>query len=182
MEFIELVKKRQSVRSYISKPVPRHIIEKCIESARLAPSACNSQPWKFIVIDDLSLKNKIYSKACSGIYRVTARFVDEAPVLIVVIREKSNYAAKVGSFFRNIQYSLIDSGIACENLILQAAECGVGTCLIGWFNEKAIKDVLMIPEDLDVDLIISMGYPKEDKIRKKTRKTLSQVLSYNKFI
>lgn len=181
MKFIELVKIRQSVRSYIDKPVPRQIIEECLEAARLAPSACNSQPWKFVIIDDLKLKDKIYSETCSGIYNVTARFVNEAPVLVVVIRKKSNPAAKIGSLIRKTQYNLIDSGIACENFILQAAECGVGTCLIGWFNEKAIKKILKIPEGLDVDLIISMGYPKENIIRKKSRKPLSQIMSYNKF-
>ena len=141
MDFLDLVRKRESVRSYSVTPVPRELINKCLEAARLAPSACNSQPWTFIVIDDPETKKKLADTAFSGIYSINA-FAREAPVLVVVITERSAYAAKLGAYFRGMQYNLIDIGIACEHFILQAAEEGIGTCWLGWFNERGVKKVL----------------------------------------
>ncbi len=116
MEFLELVRKRQSIRKYLSKAVPRDILNRCMESARLAPSACNSQPWSFIIVDDEETKNKLAKKAFSGIYSVSS-FAKNAPVLIVVITERSSYVARLGSYFKGTQYNLVDIGIVCEHFI-----------------------------------------------------------------
>ncbi len=102
MNFLELVKKRQSVRNYLSKPVPREIIERCAEAARLAPSACNSQPWKFIVVDEPDKKMRLADAAFSGVYSV-CKFVKRAPVIVVVVTEKMSYAARVGAFLKKVQ-------------------------------------------------------------------------------
>ncbi len=177
MEFLELVRKRQSVRDYSSRPVSREIIDKCLEAARLAPSACNSQPWHFIVLDDEKMKNRFADKAFSGIYAINS-FAKQAPVIIVVVTERSIYAARLGSYFRGTQYNLIDIGISCEHLVLQAAELGVGTCMHGWFNEKAIKRFLGLPRDKKIDILISMGYPKETALRDKKRKELDDIRRY----
>lgn len=174
MKFLELVKKRQSVRKYLPKAVPREILEKCIEAARLAPSACNSQPWSFIVIEEEKLKNKLAEEAFSGIY-FTNSFAKKSPVLIVIVSEQSNYAARLGGYFRGTQYSLIDIGIACEHFILQAAEENLGTCWLGWFNEKAVKKILNIPREKKVPVIISMGYPQTEELRDKIRKPLNEI-------
>ena len=177
MNFLDLVRKRESVRNYSTEPVPRVSIDKCLEAARLAPSACNSQPWSFVVIDDQRMKEKLADKAFSGIYSINA-FVKQAPVIVAVITERSAYAAKLGGYFRGIRYSLIDIGIACEHLILQAAEEGIGTCWLGWFNEKGVKKVLGLPKSKRVDILISMGYPKENTQGDKKRKTLDEVRRY----
>jgi nitroreductase len=178
MPFIDLVRKRRSVRSYSSNPIPREIIDRCLEAARLAPSACNSQPWSFIVIDNPEIKNKLANNAFSGIYGINA-FVKEAPVIIVVITERSTYAARLGSYFRGTRYSLIDIGIGCEHFVLQAAEEGIGTCWIGWFNEKAVKKVLGVPKHKKIDVLMSMGYPKEtDNKKDQKRKTLDEIRRY----
>lgn len=177
MNFLQLVKKRQSTRKYLPKPVGREIIDKCIEAARLAPSACNSQPWKFIVVDNPDKKNELANAAFSGIYSMCT-FVKKAPVIVVVITEKSSYAARVGSFLRNIQYSLIDIGIACEHFVLQAAEEGVGTCMIGWFSEKKVKKSLKLPKSAKIDMVISMGYPAYEETRGKNRKPIEEVREY----
>ena len=177
MNFLELVKKRQSTRKYLPKNVDRTIIDNCVEAARLAPSACNSQPWKFIVVDNPEIKNKLANAAFSGIYSLFT-FAKEAPVIIVVITEKSSYAARVGSLLKNIQYSLIDIGIACEHFVLQAAEEGVGTCMIGWFSEKKVKKVLKLRKSAKVDMLISMGYPESEEIRGKSRKSIDEIREY----
>ena len=178
MNFLELVKKRRSVRQFRSKPVPRQLIDSCLEAARWAPSACNSQPWSFIVIDDGEIRNEIVHKALSGIYKMNA-FVKEAPILIVVLTERSKYIARLGGQLRKVQYSLIDIGIACEHLILRAVELGLGTCWLGWFNEKAIKKILGLRKSQRVDVMIGVGYPKpETRKKEKRRKSLDKLRRY----
>ena len=177
MKFLEIVKKRQSVRNYKQQPVPREIIERCAEAARLAPSACNSQPWKFIIVDKPEKKDELAMAAFSGVYSI-CKFVKRAPVIVVVVTEKMSYAARVGAFLKNIQYSLIDIGIASEHFVLQAAEEGVGTCMIGWFSERRVKKVLGLPKTANVDLLISMGYPETDEQREKIRKSIDEIREY----
>ena len=174
MKFFELVKKRQSVRKYLPKPVPKDVLDRCIQAAQFAPSACNSQPWSFVVVCDEKLKNKLAHKAFSGIYSMNS-FAKNAPVLVVVVTERSRYAARLGGYFRGTQYNLIDIGIACEHLVLQAEEEGLGTCWLGWFNEKAVKETLGIPKKKKVDVMISVGYPETKGIRDKTRRPLSKI-------
>ena len=174
MNFIELVKNRRSTRKYTSKTVPREIIDKCLEAARLAPSSCNSQPWYFIAVDDEEVRSEIVKKSLSGIYSLNS-FVKNAPVIIVVITERSKYASRLGGFFRNIKYSLIDIGIACDHFILQAEELGVGTCWLGWFNEKAVKKILGLPKSTKIDIMISMGYPEKVSEKEKKRKSLDEI-------
>ena len=114
----------------------------------------------------------VAEKAFSGAFAMNA-FAKVAPILVVVIRERSTYFAKLGGAFRGIQFSLLDIGIAVEHFILQAAEEGLGTCWIGWFNEKAVKKVLGIPRHKKIDAVVSLGYPQENTIPDKTRKSLS---------
>jgi nitroreductase len=179
MAFLELVRKRRSTRKYSAKPVPRETLERCLEAARLAPSACNVQPWHFIVVDDAELKNNLAKAAFSGVYSMNS-FAKDAPVLIAVVTERSNYIARLGGYLKGVQYSLIDIGIVCEHLVLQAEEEGVGTCWLGWFNEGAVKKVLGLPKAKKVDIMISMGYPESEELREKTRKHLSEIRRFNR--
>jgi nitroreductase len=106
-------------------------------------------------------------------------FAKSAPVLIVVLTERSKYAAQLGGYFRGIQYSLIDIGIACEHFVLQADEDGLGTCWLGWLNERAVKRVLGLPRSARIDVMISVGYPEPADEREKPRKTLDDMRAYN---
>jgi len=181
MTFLDLVKKRKSVRKYAAKPVPREIISRCIEAARFAPSACNSQPWYFIVVDDEELKKRLARGAFSGIYSMNS-FAGGAATFVVTVRDKSSYFARLAGAFRGVEYNLVDIGIACEHLILQAEEDGVGTCWLGWFNEKAVKKILGIPKNKKVDIIISMGYSDDTAPRDKIRKSMEDIRRFNKEI
>ena len=109
--FIDLVRKRISVRKYTDKEIPAKDLELCLEAARLAPSACNSQPWKFVVVDDKRLKDALCDKAFSGLYSMNT-FARSAPVIIAVVSEKSAFFAKLGGQFRGTSYCLIDIGMA----------------------------------------------------------------------
>ncbi len=177
MIFLDLVKKRQSVRKYAPRPVPRDAIERCLEAARLAPSACNSQLWSFIILDDEKLRDEVAEKAFSGACKMNS-FAKNAQVLVVAVTERSTYFARLGGFFRGTQYNLIDIGIACEHFALQAAEEGIGTCFLGIFNEKAVKKALRIPRGKKVDVIISMGYPAIEQTREKVRKPLGEMRKF----
>lgn len=119
MNFIELVQKRYSCRKFLPLPVEEEKIIQCIEAARLAPSACNAQPWKFVVVNDISLKEKLTEKATSGIYKIS-KFIKQAPVIIVVVADKTTFLSKAGSLIRNTKFYLLDIGISTEHLVLQA--------------------------------------------------------------
>ena len=181
MNFIELVKKRQSVRKYSYKTVEKEKIERCLEAARLAPSASNSQPWKFIVVDEPELKNKVAKETFDKIATFN-KFVVEAPVLIVITLEKQKLITQIGKRIKKKEWELIDIGIASEHFCLQAEEEGLGTCMLGWYNEKPIKKLLNIPDKKSIALIISVGYaPENYKHREKTRKSKADICSYNSY-
>jgi nitroreductase len=180
MDFLELVKKRQSVRKYLDKPIPREIIEYCLEAARLAPSACNAQPWTFVVVDGQKAKRRFVDKVFLGEYSEND-FVKKAAVIIVVVSEQSDFLSAVGQYFKDARDYLIDIGIACEHLVLAATEKGLGACWIGWFDQKSAKEILGIPEDKKIDVMISLGYPKDDTAREKVRKKIDKVRKFDKY-
>lgn len=177
MGVLELSKIRQSCRSFSSKPVPKEIIENCLEAARLAPSACNSQPWKFIVVSSSELRNKVAEAAFSGKYSMNA-FAKKAPVIVLVARDRDKLIPAVGGVFMGTNFSLVDIGVAAEHLVLAAAEQGIGTCYLGIFDEKKIKKVLGLPGSLKIELVIPMGYPESETIRVKSRKPLNDIASF----
>jgi len=180
MDFLNLVKKRQSTRRYLNKPVERDKIERCIEAARLAPSATNTQPWKFIVVDNPELKEKVAKKTFNQIVSFN-RFSLQVPVLIVITSNRMNLSNKITQTLKKRELTPIDIGIAATHITLQAAEEGLGTCFMGWFDEKGIKKLLNIPVSIRIELIIAMGYPASDIIRVKTRKKLHEIMEYNHY-
>ncbi len=181
MNFNELINKRQSDRKYTSKPVSREIINKCIDAGRLAPSASNSQPWTFIVVDDVNLKNKV-AKNTVGILRSFNKFVPQAPVIIAIVLEKPKLLTELGGRVKKKEFPLMDIGIAAEHICLQAAEEGVGSCMLGWFDEIAVKALLNVPENKSISLLITLGYTPDDyKHRQKIRKEMSKVVRYNRY-
>ena len=180
MKFLDLVKARQSVREYLSKEVEREKIERCLEAARLAPSANNSQPWSFIVVEDPRLKDAVARNTFDKLISFNS-FSLQAPVLILIISERPSFFSRIGSAIKDKQFSLIDIGITAEHFCLQATEEGLGTCMLGWFNEKGVKALLNISPSQRVELIITMGYPESNQIRPKKRKSIDQIRSYNSY-
>jgi nitroreductase len=175
--FLDLVQRRQSTRAYLPKAVPREALDRCIEAARLAPSACNSQPWSFIVADTEPVRTRLANAAFAGPYALCS-FAKTAPVIVAVVTGRMAFSARLGAFFRGIQYNLIDIGIACEHLVLQAESEGIGTCWLGWFDEKGVRKALGLPRSTRIDILISMGYAADPALREKTRKPLDEVRRY----
>lgn len=180
MSFLDLVNKRYSVRNYTSTPVPRDAMGRCVEAARLAPSACNSQPWKFIVVDDAELLKKLSRAAFEGILKFN-HFVFDAPALVLIVSERQKTFAKFGGLVKRKNFSQMDVGIAAEHFCLQAAEEGLGTCMLGWFNETKVRKTLSIPRLKRVELIISVGLSADDTIPVKNRKSIDEILTYNTY-
>lgn len=176
MTFLELARCRASVRRYRPDPVSRDALERCLEAARLAPSACNSQPWRFLVVETPGLRHRLVSEALSGAYAMNA-FAASAPVILVVVTEHSRWAARLAGWFRGVPYALLDVGMACEHVALQAAEEGLGTCMLGWFAERAVRKVLGLGRRERVDLLLTLGYPDEGA-RNKSRKSLEEIRRY----
>ena len=180
MNFTELSRFRQSVRKYKAQVVPKEKIENCVEAARIAPSACNSQPWSFIIVDDPVLKEKVAKETYSMLVSFN-KFTLQAPAIVVLVVEKPKVIAQIGGRIKSKDYYLFDVGIAAEHFCLQAAEEGLGTCMLGWFNEKAIMKLLNIPKSRSIGLLITIGYSDEENIRDKKRKSFNDIVHYNEY-
>ena len=181
MKLLDIIKQRRSVRDFLSRPVEREKIMLCLEAARLAPSACNSQPWKFISVDDEETKGRLCRAAFSGVYSMTS-FAKKAPLIVAVVSEKAKFSERIGGFIRDTRFYLIDIGIATEHFVLQAEELGLGTCWIGWFDEGAVKKTLNVPRDKRIDVLIAVGYyDKERPVRPHKRDSLEEIAAFNSY-
>lgn len=172
----EIILKRQSCRSYDPKSVAREDIIKCLGAARLAPSACNSQPWKFTVVTEPQIKTKLADllKIIGG-----NKFAAEAPVLIAVIEEACpELMPGVLKKWDCKHFAHGDIGIAVAHLTLKAADIGLATCIMGTFEDKDVKELLNIPEKDTVRVIISLGYPSNSEVKGKNRKNLDDIANF----
>ena len=153
IDFLQLVLSRQSDRAYDKeRSVEAEKLERILEAGRLAPSACNAQPWKFVVITDRELALKV-GKAAAGLGM--NKFAKDAPVHILIVEESAH-------------------------ITLAAESEGLGSCILGWFDEKEIKRLTGIPASKRLLLDIAIGYPIKEK-RKKMRKPQEKVVSYNRY-
>jgi nitroreductase len=178
-KMLEIISTRQSDRKYSSKPVEQEKIERITEAGRISPSACNGQPWKFIVVNDPELVNEIALAASAKLLKMNT-FVEQAKVIIVIVREGTNMTSNIGGTVKAKDYSLIDIGIAAENICIQAEAEGLGSCIVGWFDEKMLRKLLSIPRTKRVELLITLGYSEAEQ-RTKKRKPKEEVIRYNKY-
>jgi nitroreductase len=175
MSILDTIKKRKSVRAYNNKSIPDKVMAKMLESLRLAPSACNFQPWKFIVVTDKNIKKKLVTAAKDQ------KFIAEAPVVIVGCGFPEEAYKTMGGYGNSVD---IDLSIAIDHLTLAAAEEGLGTCWIGAFNEKEVKDILSIPDNVKVVVMTPLGYPQKPlKVQTGSgrRKSLKEIVVYDRF-
>ncbi len=178
MDFLQLAASRQSDRAYDkARVVEPEKLERILEAARLAPSACNAQPWKFVVVTDPELSVKV-GKAAAGLGM--NKFAKDAPVHILIVEESMNVTSFLGAKIKDKYFPLIDIGIAASHIVLAAESEGLGSCILGWFDEKDIKKLTGIPANKRLLLDIAVGYPLNEK-RKKLRKPKEKVISYNNY-
>lgn len=179
--FSQLAAIRQSVRKYSATSVEVSKLMMCIEAARLSPSASNAQPWTFVVADEPELLRNL-AMACRGPLGSFNQFVAQAPVIVTIVIEKTKVLTEMGGRLKKKEYPLIDIGIAAGQFCLQAAELGLGTCMLGWFDEQQVKKLLRIPDDRSIGLMITVGYaPENYPLRKKTRKEIQNILRFNSY-
>jgi len=180
MNFDEIVRNRRSVRAYDKKPVEQSDIREMCEAARLAPSACNSQTWRFIAVTDRELLDEICTNGMRPI--ISNKWLNQAPLIIVGCSKLDIVANKLGNSVTGIEYYQIDLGIAMEHIVLKATELGLGTCWIGWFNEEKIKTILDIPKNVKVSALLAIGHPdKKTKPKQFSRHPIEKILSFNKW-
>ena len=180
MDFKDLVLQRESTRKYADKPVDKKMIEQIMEACRLAPSACNSQPWRFVIATDPEIKDEL-ARASYGPLMSFNKFASQAPVIAAIIAEKPNWLSRIGGNVKDKDFYLMDIGIVAEHFCLQAAELGLGSCMIGWFDEPRSRKILNVPENKRVLLLITLGYPAKDKRRKKIRKSNEDLYAFNSY-
>lgn len=180
MDFKDLVLQRESTRKYSDQPVEPEKIEQIMEACRMAPSACNSQPWRFVVATDPAIKDEL-AQASYGPLLQFNKFAPQAPVIAAIIAEKPKWIASIGGAVKDKDFYLMDIGIVAEHFCLQAADLGLGTCMLGWFDEPRVRKALNVPGKKRVLLLITLGYPAKDTLRQKIRKPQDQMWGYNTY-
>ena len=180
MSFLELVSSRQSVRAFDpERSVEKEKIDRIIETARLAPSACNAQPWSFVVVDEPELKNKVADATSSRVLGMN-HFTKQAPIHLLLVEEKVNLSSGIGGWIKKKDYAQLDLGIVAAHIILAAQEEGLGSCIVGWFDENKVRDLLNIPSSKRVWLDIVIGYSTQP-LRKKSRKPVDKIVFFNSY-
>jgi len=177
---MEVIRKRRSVRAYLDMPVEDEKIKEIVEAARLAPSTCNLQCWRFVVVKDRTVRDELIEKGFGGLI-VPNKWIRTAPVIIAVCAEPSLVVHRLGGRIQGVDYHLLDVGIATEHLVLRATELGLGTCWIGWFNERRVKKILKIPKGVKVVALLSLGYPDGEPGEPRERLPLGAILFYDKY-
>lgn len=180
MDFLQFVSTRQSDRAFDpNRMVEKEKLERIIQAARIAPSACNAQPWHLIVVDEPELKSKVADATSARILGMN-HFTKQAPVHILLVEEKVNLTSGIGGLVKNKDYAQLDLGIVAAHIALAAHAEGLGSCILGWFDEPKMRKLLDIPKTKRVWLDIIIGYSMQP-IREKKRKPISEIVSYNTY-
>ena len=172
MSFLEIAENRQSCRNYDpDKKVEKEKIEKILEVARLAPSACNGQPYFITVCENEKAKQVANATVSMGLNK----FAPDAPIIMVISEEAYTKTAGLGAKFKDTDYRSMDIGILAAYITAEAHEQGLSSCIIGWLDDKKIREICSI--ERPVRLVITLGYAKEgDKIRTKRRKSMEELV------
>ena len=150
MNVLETIKTRRSVRAYSSRRIPADVLERCREALRYAPSACNFQPWRFILVTDAQLRQQVARAAFDQLWMA------EAPVIVVGCGLPEQAFKNMGGYGNSAD---IDVTIALDHLTLAAVAEGLGTCWIGAFDEGKVKGLLKVPKEAKVVAMTPLGYP-----------------------
>ena len=172
MDFLEIAKARQSCRKYDdTRPVEPEKLQAVLEATRLAPSACNGQPYHITVCTGDTAK--AVAKATQGMG--INGFATQAPVLLVVSEEDYTKSAALGAKLKKNDYRSLDIGIAVAYMTAEATAQGLGTCILGWLDDGKIRELCGLTHT--VRLVITLGYPA-DTPREKKRKDMDTLVSY----
>ncbi len=170
MSVLDVIKRRSSIRKYLSREIPPVVMERLLESIRLAPSACNYQPWRFILVAEDESRKQVAATCGKQMWMA------EAPLIIVGCGLPQEAYQFMGGYGNSID---VDVSIAMDHLTLVATEEGLGTCWIGSFDEKVLKKILKIPDHAKIVALTPVGYPADKKAQqdlvRKNRKEPSEI-------
>ena len=175
MNFTEIAQTRQSCRAYNEeRAVEAQKLAQILESARLSPSACNGQPYHITVCEGEAAQKVAMATRGVGINT----FAVQAPVLLVISERPYVATAALGAKLKGNDYRSIDIGILAAYITAEATAQGLGSCILGWLDDKAIREICHL--DGQVRLVITLGYPKDDTLRQKKRKGADDLISFVK--
>ncbi len=168
-EFLKLMQERHSCRDFDpNKPVDKELLVKMVETAKLSPSACNSQPYEIFIAQGDAAKAVADAKMANF-----NKYVDDCPAFIIITEDSYNLPEKIGSLVKNVDFRAIDIGILCANLVNSAKALGLDSCILGIFDEKKLQK--LINRRTRVRLVLAIGYPKADcEVRARKRKTFDE--------
>jgi nitroreductase len=173
-DFLRLVRRRISCRNFDpDRPVPDELLFPCVEAARLAPSACNSQPWRFVLVRDAQKRQAVFETA--RLPGINHQWLADAPVITALCAHKTLVPHRLAPLVSKIPYHYLDAAIAGEHFVLAATAVGLGSCWIGWFREKPVKRILEIPRTIQVLALIALGFPKALPAQRKPRLSQSDI-------
>ena len=153
MTFFELAKSRYSVRSFQNRPIEEEKLNLILEAGRVAPTACNNQPQKIFIAKSAESRQKLAS-VCHCTF--------DAPMILVVCYDRTrDWKNKLMPGYESGE---TDAAIVCTHMMLQAADLGIGSCWVGYFNAQVVSDILGLPENLTVSALLPMGYPTENAV------------------
>jgi nitroreductase len=174
-DYFELIGKRESCRDFDARAVEKDKLVRCVEAARLAPSACNSQPWKYLVVTNPEMTEKLRPMMQDlGMNK----FVNACPAFAIVLEEPAKLKVTVSQRFKDQDFAPIDLAFSASQFCYAATEQGLSTCIIGWHNEPKIKEMFDLKKHERVRLILAVGYAKSDKLRQKKRKPLEEMSEF----
>jgi nitroreductase len=175
-DYFDLIKRRESCRNFDpNRPAEREKLERCAEAAWIAPSACNSQPWKYLIVTNPELVQKLRPMMQDlGMNK----FVNQCPAFAVVLEEPTRLKVSVSQRFKDQDFAPIDVAFSASQFCYAATEQGLSTCIIGWHNERKIRELFELSKTERVRLILAVGYAASDQLREKKRKPIEDVVRF----
>jgi nitroreductase len=173
-EFSNLVNIRQACRKFNDKPVEKEKLDKILDLSRLAPSACNSQPWKVYCVTSTCVSNAVRESLQGDNHN---KFLDEVNTFICVSEIDAKLRSDVGSAFDNNHFVKYDIGEIVAYITLSAKALGLDTCVIGWIDEEKLAKALNLTENEKCNLVIAVGY-SDIPVREKIRKPFEETIKY----
>ena len=175
-DYFDLIARRESCRNFDpNRPVEKEKLQRCAEAAWIAPSACNGQPWKYLIVTNAELNEKLRPLMMEiGMNK----FVKNCPAFAVVLEENTVLKVSLSQKFKDQDFAPIDVAFSASQFCYAATEQGLSTCIIGWHNEQKIRELFGLPKSTRVSLILAVGYAANDTLRKKQRKPIEDVIKF----
>lgn len=173
--FMDLCSKRQSCRNYADKPVEHEKLLRCVEAARLTPSACNSQPWEIVVVENPETVSEIAK--CTQQLGIN-EYISGAKAFFVVLEKHAVLMAVLRKIIDSQYFAKGDLGAVTYSLTLAAEAQGLGTCILGVFDRSKIRELLNLPKEQQIFGVVAVGYSAEDNVRNKLRKPIEEIAKF----